>query len=73
MLPKPLYELLPGLYTVAGVVTLLMNDSALRFFPAILLFSATALVIYMRYEFRHLPPKERARRMAQKYQEKRAH
>lgn len=73
MLPKPLYEVLPALYTVAGVVTLLMNDSALRFFPAALLFSTTALVIYMRYEFRHLPSKERAQRMAQKYRDKRAH
>lgn len=73
MLPKPLYEVLPALYTVAGVVTLVMNDSALRFFPAILLFLSTAMVIYMRYEFRHLPPKERAQRMAEKYREKRAH
>ena len=66
MIAKPLYEMLPGLYTVAGVLTLILTDSAIRFFPAALLLFTAGLVIYMRYEFRHLPPMEQARRIAQK-------
>lgn len=73
MMPKPFYEVLPVLYIVAGVLTLVMNDSWIRFFPAILLFLSAAMVIYMRYEFRHLSPKERAQRIAQKFRDRRGY
>ena len=73
MLPKPMYEMLPGLYSAGAVLTLVLNDSPLRFFPAGLLLFTAGLVIYLRYEFRHLPPRERAQRMAEKLQQQRAH
>ncbi len=63
MVPKPLYELLPGIYAAGAVLTLLINDSVLRFFPASLLLFTAVMVIYLRYEFRHLPARERAQRI----------
>jgi hypothetical protein len=73
MVPKALYETLPGLYAAGAVFSLVINDSPLRFFPAALLLLTAAMVIYMRYEFRHLPPRERAQRMAAKIQQQKAH
>ncbi|MDX1343853.1 hypothetical protein [Reinekea sp. G2M2-21] len=71
MIPKALYEMLPGLYAAGAVLTLAINDSPLRFFPATLLLFTAGLVFYLRYDFRHLPAKERAQRMAEHYRQQR--
>jgi len=64
MIPKPVYELLPGVYIVGAILTLTLNDSAIRFFPALLLLLSAVMVVYLRYDFRHLTPRERAHKMA---------
>lgn len=73
MVPKALYEMLPGVYAAGAVFSLAINDSPLRFFPAALLLLTAGVVVYMRYEFRHLPARERAQRMAAKLQQNKAH
>jgi len=73
MVNRTMYELLPAVYALGAVMTLAANDSMLRFFPASLLLFTAGIVIYMRYEFRHLPARERAERMAAKYRQRRAH
>lgn len=67
MVPKPIYETLPWLYGCGAVITLAMNDSPIRFFPVTLLIISALSVIYMRYHFRHLPPKEQKEHIAAKF------
>lgn len=67
MIPKPLYEALPVIYAIGAAICLVLNDSMLRFFPAALLMASALLVIYLRYEFRHLPAKEQAKRLAERH------
>ena len=52
MLPRSLYELLPYLYLIAGLVCGLFADSSLMLIASLLLIAAGALSIYMRYRFR---------------------
>ena len=73
MIPKPVYEILPGLYVVAAVITLIVTDSVIKFFPASLLLFTAALVVRMRYQFRHMDPRVKARILAQRYRDGNLH
>ncbi len=73
MIPKPVYEVLPALYVVAAVITLIGTDSVIKFFPASLLLFTAALVFRMRYQFRHMDPRVKARMMADRYRDGHLH
>ncbi len=73
MIPKVVYETLPGIYLAASVLSLFASESWLRFIPAVVLAATTIMVIYMRYEFRHLPQPEQRQRIALKMRQAKAH
>lgn len=52
IMPRSLYEALPYLYLVAGILSLCANQSPLAFFSATLFWVAGWLVIHMRRNYR---------------------
>lgn len=57
MLPRALYESLPALYLIFGVLSVYLIDSAVVIASGVLLMAASLLVSYMRWTYRrgHLP------------------
>lgn len=51
-MPKSLYEALPYLYLIAGILSVCVNQSLLAFFSATLFWSAGFLVIRKRGYYR---------------------
>ena len=52
-LPKPVYETLPYVYLVVGLLSLSMLDGAMRYIPGIVLCVAGVTVIHWRISYRH--------------------
>lgn len=70
MIPKAVYELLPAVYVVGSIVALAVADHFIVWLPVALLLGTAFYIIYLRYQFRHLSPRQRALMMAQKYRER---
>lgn len=52
MLPKPVYEALPGIYLLMGVMTATTFESSIALASSGLFFAAALLVMYMRKSYR---------------------
>lgn len=52
MLPKPVYEALPGIYLLTGIMTAITFESNIALISSVLFFTAAALVTYMRKSYR---------------------
>lgn len=52
MLPRPIYEALPFVYVVAGIITLVSNNSVTTLFSGILLAIAGITVFVLRRNYR---------------------
>lgn len=50
MLPRSIYKALPYLYIVAGLLSWVLIDSDIVYFPLVILVSAGLIVIWMRRE-----------------------
>lgn len=70
MVPKAIYELLPAVYVVGSIVALAVADHFIVWLPVALLLGTAVYIIHLRYQFRHLSPRQRALAMAQKYRER---
>lgn len=52
MLPKPVYEALPGIYLLMGIMTVSTFESSIALISSGLFFTSAALVMYMRKAYR---------------------
>lgn len=52
-LPKPVYETLPYVYLVVGLMSLSLLDGSMRYVPGIMLCVAGVTVIHWRISYRH--------------------
>jgi hypothetical protein len=66
MIPKPVYELLPIAYVVGSIIALAVADHFIVVLPVALLLSTASYIIYMRYKYRHLTPRQRTMLMKQR-------
>ena len=52
MLPKPVYEALPGLYLLTSIMTATTFESSIALISSGLFLAAASLVVYMRKTYR---------------------
>lgn len=52
MLPKPVYEALPGIYLLTGIMTATTFESSIALVSSGLFFAAALLIMYMRKSYR---------------------
>ena len=53
VLPKPVYETLPYVYLMIGLLSLSLLDGAMRYIPGILMCVVGVTVIHWRITYRH--------------------
>ena len=52
MLPKPVYELIPSLYIIAGIAAIYTVDSFMTFISGILLGGSGIVILFLRRNYR---------------------